>query len=191
MQNNVLRFLWTKTAIALAISLSLLGLLFFTNETQAQGVHGIGFAKGCTSPIDVGNPYTCDYAIFNNSDTGNGSVADTLTITSITDQVFANPSTINSGNILPLLTLTLNGGATCDSGQTVCTLPPGSSITSATYSFYTADADDPSPLLDTASLVWQDLCTSGANNCPAGNRTNQAGSQATINNSKIIVQKTD
>ena len=96
---------------------------------------------------------------------------------------------MSSGNILPSLTLNFAGGATCNVAQTVCTLPPGSSITSDPYTFYTTDSDDPTPLSDTATLAWQDTCDSGANNCPIGNQRATAGSQATLVN-PLEVEKT-
>ena len=176
-------------ALAAALAVASVALFSFAASAQAQGVHGIGFAKGCDSPIAVGDPYECEYTINNNVDTGDGVTGDTLTITSIVDVIAANPSDETSANLLPLLTLTLSGGATCNPGQTLCTLPPGASISSDPYSFYNVDADDPSPLDDTAELTWQDLCTSGANNCPIDDRTSQAGSQVTIVE-PLVIEKT-
>jgi hypothetical protein len=150
------------------------------SPANAQGLHGIGFVKGCVSPTSITQPYACSYAIFNNSDTGNEVIADTLTITSLVDVVHADPSDVSSGNILPSLNLSFSGGASCNVGQTQCTLPPGSSISASPYSFYTVDSSDPNPLTDTATLTWQDTCSSGANNCPVGNQTSTAGSQSTI-----------
>ena len=148
----------------------------------AQGVHGIAFAKGCSSPTLIGQAYKCDYTIANSIDSGNGSLnsSDTLTITSLVDNVQANPP-VNSGNILPLLTLTLSNGATCNSGQTLCTLPHGASITTTVpYTFYNVKANDPDPLTDMATLTWQDLCNSGATNCSTGNLTTPATSESSL-----------
>ena len=49
--------------------------------------HGIAFAKGCESPVNVGGQYTCGFAVANNID----QAADTLTVTSIVDTVHAAP----------------------------------------------------------------------------------------------------
>lgn len=187
----------TKKAVSAGLSLGMFVMGFggfFLGSAplaQAQGLHGIGFVKGCQSPTDIGSPYLCTYAILNTVDTGNGAgTSDTLTITSVVDVVHASPSDVASANLLPLLTLHLSGGATCNVGQTLCTLPPGSSITSDPYSFYTPDGNDPSPLTDTATLTWQDLCTSNADNCPATAQTSTSGSQSTLQklNSTVATQ---
>ncbi len=149
-------------------------------QSSTDGLHGIGFSKGCTTPSYVNQEYKCAYSVANTIDTGNNTVADTLTVTSIVDVVHANPSDVTSANLLPLLSLTLAGGATCNGGQTLCTLPPGASITSAAYGSYTIDGDDPNPISDTATLTWQDLCTSGAQNCPIGNQLSIVGSQSPV-----------
>lgn len=154
----------------------------FPQVAQAQGLHGITFLKGCDSPTLIGSPYLCSYSIANVLDSGDGTLGshDTLTISSLVDVVHANPSDVTSANLLPSLTLTLSGGATCNVGQTVCSLPFGSSISSAPNSFYNVDNNDPNPLTDTATLTWQDTCSSGASNCPVGDQTTTSGSQTTI-----------
>ncbi len=145
--------------------------------SAASPFHGIGLAKGCTSPIVIGQLYTCDVLTINNVDTG----PDTLTITSIVDVVHAGAGDQTSGNLLPTLSLTFTGGASCAPGQTICTLPPGSSISTLTpYGFYFAQSTDPNPLTDTIHLTWQDLCTSLALNCPIGDQMATAGSSAVL-----------
>jgi hypothetical protein len=135
---------------------------FAQADAPATPFHGIALAKACVSPTVVGNPYTCSYAVYNNID----NAPDTLTVSSMIDVVHANPSDVSSGEILPLVTFHFSGGASCNPGQTLCTLPPGSSMTSDPYTFYTADGDDPNPLDDDVFIVWHDLCDSGALNCP-------------------------
>ena len=34
----------------------------------AGGAHGMGFAKGCASPVNVGQPYACFYVLTNTID---------------------------------------------------------------------------------------------------------------------------
>src|SRR3989344_1339607 len=127
-------------SVSLTMLLSV-ATLVLSGKVYAQGLHGIAFSKGCESPIAYGDPYTCTYSVANVVDTGDGAGnKDTLTITSLVDVVHANPSDVSSGNILPSLTLNFAGGATCNVAQTVCTLPPGSSITSDPYTFYTTDS---------------------------------------------------
>lgn len=147
-------------------------------RASAADVHGIAFSKGCNSPTNVGASYTCHFAILNSSliDTA----LDTLTITSIVDSVANTGGPTVSGNLLPSATLTLAGGATCNVGQTQCTLPSGSSITTADITLYTVQAGDPNPLTDSAELTWQDSCSSGSPNCPVGDQHSVTGSQSAI-----------
>ena len=152
-------------------------------------LHGIGFNKGCASPTVVGEAYTCTLSV-TNSDLVD-TAGDTLTISSISDVVHADPSDVPSGNILSSLSVaTIVGGASCNvsgtatgpsaTGNTQCTLPSNSAIIFSPFSFYTVDADDPNPLTDTAMLVWQDTCDSEAPNCPVGNQSITTGSQSAI-----------
>jgi hypothetical protein len=174
-------------------AMSLLMMAFvamtFSSTVLAQGFHGITFSKGCESPTAIGAPYLCRYVIANaGGDTGDGSGSsiDTLTFKGLTDIVHADPGDVPSGEILPLLELKVTAGAaTCNIalpgiGATSCTLPPGSSIESEFYSYYNPDLNDPDPLSDTATLVWNDLCDTVANNCPIGDQTTTSGSQSTL-----------
>ncbi len=163
---------------ALLIAIGALGVIMRGGETSAaQPLHGVGLAKGCNSPIAIGQLYTCDVVTINNVD----SAGDTLTITSIVDVVHAGAGDQTSANLLPGLSHILSGGATCSVGQLICTLPAGSSITTASqYGFYYAQASDPNPLPDTIHLTWQDLCTSLALNCPKTDQMATAGSSARL-----------
>ncbi len=173
-----------QVAMAFAISTAV-ALLAGTMASQPQAsaglefdpLHGISFTKGCITPTIVGETYKCNFQILNNVDEG----PDTLTITSLVDVVHAHPSDVSSGNVLPTLSLGFTGGAFCNAGQTLCTLPPGSKIQTTTpLAFYTTDATDPNPLTDDAVLTWQDLCSSDAQNCPVGNQTITTGSQSPL-----------
>lgn len=139
-------------------------------------VHGIGFAKGCNGPTDVGSQYTCHFVINNNSDTA----GDTLTITSIVDVVHATAGDVTSANLLPTATLGFTGGASCNGGQTLCTLPSGASITTDDIALYIVQAGDPNPLKDDATLTWQDLCDGPSTNCVTGDQTTTAKSQSAV-----------
>ncbi|MFM8971516.1 MAG: hypothetical protein ACKOOG_02510, partial [Actinomycetota bacterium] len=141
--------------------------------------HGIGFLKGCVSPTALGAKTACTFTVRNNVDTG----PDTLTVTSIVDVVKAAGGDDNAGNILPSLSFTFTGGSYCNGGQTLCTLPPGSSMTSAPFLYHTvttADVTSANPLVDQATLTWQDTCNSGAANCPIGDQTSTTSSQTTL-----------
>jgi len=142
-------------------------------------VHGIGFLKGCVSPTSVGAKTSCTFTIRNNVDTG----PDTLTVTSLVDVVKAAGGDDSAGNILPSLTFTFSGGSSCNAGQTLCTLPPGSSMASGPFLYHTVTSSDvtsANPLVDQAQLTWQDTCDSSAPNCPVGNQTASTSSQTTL-----------
>jgi hypothetical protein len=167
-----------KRAVVLALVLGpavAATMLIWSPWAQAADMHGIAFTKGCDSPTYVGAAYTCDFGISNTSDTAH----DTLTITSVVDVVHAALGDVNSGNMLTTATLTFGGGASCDAGQNTCTLPWGSSIT-FTASHYIVQPGDQNPLTDTATLTWQDTCSSGSINCPVGDQTSSSGSRSTL-----------
>jgi hypothetical protein len=155
--------------------------------------HGIAFTKGCTSPTVVGDPYQCSYTVRNILDTAH----DTLTIKGLVDTVHSSGGDVNSGNVIGAVQITVAGGATCVGGAgtgtiadpyvgvTSCTLPFGSRVNVLSYSFYTVvPADQFLPLAvlsDNAFITWQDLCDSGASNCPhPGDRQTGSGSSTAV-----------
>jgi hypothetical protein len=165
-----------RAALGLVVGCALLaGMLFSSLSANAADLHGISFLKGCNSPTIVGDPYICTFQVVNNVDTAH----DTLTITSLVDVVHSGTGDVSSGNVLPTATLVFSGGSSCNVGQTLCTLPYGSSI-SLTISFYSVLPGDPNPLSDTATLTWQDTCDSGSPNCPIGDLHTEAGSQSEV-----------
>ena len=184
---------WSFGLRALVGLAALSALLVFVGGAGADGLHGIGLAKGCNSTTKIGDPYTCNYAIVNSAfvDTD----LDTLTVTSLVDTISTTPST-TSGNIIHDGALVAAGGATCTGGtgsgtnadpylnSTSCTLPSGSSIVVKPFSFYTvqpADYNKPGHVLsDQVHVTWQDTCSSGAGNCPVGNQDRSTGSQTTV-----------
>jgi hypothetical protein len=167
-------------ALAVSAAVAVLAGTFVSKpwaSAQQDPLHGLSFAKGCLAPTIVGQQYRCNFLITNNLDQG----PDTLTVTSLVDVVHAHPADASSGNVLTTLSLGFLGGASCNGGQTVCTLPPGGSVyTTAPLAFYTTDATDPNPLEDDAVLTWQDSCSSGAKNCPSGDQTITTGSQSPL-----------
>jgi hypothetical protein len=184
-------------SVGLGLTLCLLGMIVaLPTAAQAQvPIHGIGFSKGCLSPLNVGDAYTCTFSVQNTSVTD--TALDTLTFTSIVDVVHSGTGDVNSGNIIAQLAVgSITGGATCNAsnantgptatGNTMCTVPTGSSITFLPFSHYNVAPSDPNPLTDTALLTWQDLCTSGSNNCPIGSLITTTASQATINTTPVI-----
>jgi hypothetical protein len=168
-----------RAALAFLVGCAMVaGMLLSSQSARAEDLHGIGFVKGCNSPTVVGSPYICTFQAINSVDTAH----DTLTITSVVDVVHSGSGDVTSGNLLLTPTvLTAGGGATCVQGAvvTTCTLPYGSSV-SLTVSFYSVQPGDPNPLNDTATLTWQDTCSSGSPNCPIGDLHSQAGSQSEV-----------
>jgi uncharacterized repeat protein (TIGR01451 family) len=157
--------------------------------------HGIGLTKGCISPTNIDDPYSCAYTIRNILDEAN----DTLTINQLIDTVNASGGPVISGNILNLgqvtITTTPTGvipsGATCTAasgngisptpylGVTSCTLPAGSRVNVLPFTHYTVQPGDwnlpAHTLTDSVSLAWHDLCdgtpTSNCNANPADTTT--------------------
>ncbi|MGD0764715.1 MAG: hypothetical protein ABR978_00195 [Dehalococcoidia bacterium] len=169
-----------RAAVAFVVGCAMIaGMMLSSTSGQAAELHGISFLKGCNSPTVVGQPYICTFQAQNTVDTAH----DTLTITSVVDIVHAFAGDVTSTNLLPTpTTLTLGGGATCNVGQTLCTLPFGASV-SLTISYYNVAPGDPNPLTDTATLTWQDTCDQSPqpSNCPLGQTLHtQAGSQSEV-----------
>jgi hypothetical protein len=144
--------------------------------------HGIGVLKGCESPTTIGSLDECSFTLFQEVP------GDTATVTNLTEFVQAQGSTlpgVSSGNILPLLNLTLTGGATCNVTQTSCTIPAGGFITTSDFGDYTVTAADftlPDHVLpDTVTVTFSEVCTgAGASNCPVGNATTSTQSSTTV-----------
>lgn len=179
--------------------------LAVTTSAQSVGTHGISFAKGCDSPLNVGDAYNCGYLLFNSIvvDTH----GDTITVTALSDVVHAAGGDILSpgpaapghtgGNLMPALSIAAySGGAQCFSdnppvtpvllngtGSQICVLPTGSFVIFARQSFYTVVEADiaASPIDDDARITFEDLCTSGAPDCPVGPNFNEAGASAPVN----------
>ena len=63
--------------------------------------HGIGFTKGCASPVKIGDPYSCSFSIRNNLD----EAEDTLTINGLVDVVHSSGGNVSSGNIFSTVKL--------------------------------------------------------------------------------------
>src|SRR6187549_1519840 len=122
--------------------------LVFGAGNAPAAFHGIATTKGCTSPVKIGDPYTCAVQILNSVDTGH----DTLRVTGLSDQVNSAGGAVTTGNILPSTGLVFSGAVTCSGGSgtgtsgdpyigaTECLLPFGTSITTKQFSHYTVQA---------------------------------------------------
>jgi hypothetical protein len=171
-------------------------LLVFGVSGALAAFHGIAVSKGCTSPVQVGDPYTCSVQIQNIVDTGH----DTLQVTGLTDVVNSAGGAVPPGvppNILPTTGLVFSGAVSCTGGSgagtsaspylgaTSCLLPFGTSITTKPFSHYTVQAADfnlPNHrLTDTASVAWHNTCTLNPDNdCTTGPQVAGAGSSALV-----------
>jgi hypothetical protein len=174
-----------------------------TPTPSGGGAHGMGFAKGCVSPVNVGDPYSCFYFMTNTLD----QEGDTIHVTALSDVVHAAGGDVPSpgvvrpghvgGDILPVLTIaSYAGGAQCyvgpglvgpvavgGTGATLCVFPTDGEVSTGLHSFYMVVAADvaASPLDDDATITFQDICNSGSDNCPVGDNTTTAGSSANVN----------
>ena len=167
-------------------------MVFGVSAALADDFHGIAFAKGCTSPVKVGDPYTCQVQILNVVDTAH----DTLRVTGFSDVVHSAGGNVATGNILPTTGLVFSGGASCTGGSgagtsgdpyigaTECLLPFNASITTKSFSHYTVQANDfnlPNhQLTDTATLNWNNTCTAPSPNCTTDPQEITAGSSAIV-----------
>jgi hypothetical protein len=151
---------------------------------QASG----GAAKGCDSPVLVGQSMVCNYGFRNLDDTG-----DTYHLTSMVDVVQTSGGAVSSGNMIGSLALTPGSSSTgqattCDgtfaggkyTGSTFCDVSGandgsghGGRVTSDNFSYYTVVAADfnlPShQLSDTLTDSFKDKCdvsgTGGGSSC--------------------------
>jgi hypothetical protein len=206
---------WVRGRVRAAVLLALAGLLLAAlaqagpagppgaeaqvvpTNTPVGPAHGMGFAKGCDSPRNVGQTYQCFFVLTNTID----QAGDTITVSSITDVVTTAGGPVASGNLLPLLPIvSYSGGAQCfagpgqtnpvpvgGTGATLCVTPPDAEVVFGRISLYTIVAADlalPGFLLtDLATATFTDLCNSvpRPDNCPVGSQTVQAGSSAHVN----------
>ena len=193
-----IRHAWRRVLLVGALLATMIPVAVMTTTSggaQAIPTHGIGFAKGCDSPVTVGGPYNCGFLIANTPllDVH----GDTLTVTSLTDIVHAASGDIASGEILDTRVIAAySDGAMCfrdaaqtddvlvgETGAIICVLPTNSAVAFARDVLYTVQEGDlggDGRIDDDATIVYNDLCTSGAGDCPIGPNTNSAGASAPV-----------
>jgi hypothetical protein len=179
----------------LGLSVVATALVFGAGNASAA-FHGIGVTKGCTSPVKIGDQYTCSVQIQNIVDTGH----DTLRVTGLTDVVHSAGGDVPGGvppNMLASTGLVFGGAVTCSGGSgagtsadpylgaTSCLMPFGTSITTKPFSHYVVQANDFNlvnhRLTDTATVGWNNTCTSNPDNdCATGPQFAGAGSSALV-----------
>src|SRR5215208_244323 len=87
-------------------------MVFGVPSAMADDFHGIAVAKQCESPVEVGDPYTCQLQVLNVVDTAQ----DVLRVTGLSDIVHAATGNVATGNILPTSQLVFSGPVTCTGG---------------------------------------------------------------------------
>ena len=88
-------------------------MVFGVPSALADDFHGIAIAKQCTSPVKIGDPYTCAVQILNVVDI---PANDTLRVTGISDVVHSAGGDVATGNIMPTTGLVFSGAVTCTGG---------------------------------------------------------------------------
>jgi len=166
-----------------------------TIQAQAVNTHGIGFAKGCNGPVNAGDEYVCGFIIANTTQLD--TAGDTLRVTSLVDVVHGAGGDVTSPNLLPTrIIAAYSGGAQCysdaaatvpvlpgSSGAVVCVLPSGGAVafTRQPVGYTITDADAAKGIIDDdARIIYEDLCTSGATDCPIGPNLSEAGASAVV-----------
>jgi hypothetical protein len=149
--------------------------------SAAPPFHGITLQKTCVDPVHIGDPYECAYRITNADDNN-----ESITVSSVKDQVHAASGNVDSGELIGTLTWTASGGASCTppGPTTTCTLPTkGATVESSLNSFYTVQAADfglpDHALNDDVAIIWAEpVCVNGG--CPVGPKTSTTGASATV-----------
>src|SRR6266511_944666 len=167
-------------------------MVFGVSAAMADDFHGIAIAKQCTSPVKIGDPYTCQLQVLNVVDTAQ----DTLRVTGFSDVVHSAGGNVATGNILSSTGLVFTGAVSCSGGSgagtsgdpylgaTECLLPFGTSITTKPFSHYTVQPNDfnlPNhQLADTATVNWNNTCTAPSSNCTTDPQESTAGASAVV-----------
>jgi hypothetical protein len=180
---------WALGFIVLVSSLTVVG------SSGAATVHAISFTKSCTSPVNVGAPYTCSFGVQNNVDESQ----DTLQITGLSDVVHASGGNMSSPpNFLSFVGLIFGGSGTVTCvggsgggtagnpyiGATSCTLTFGATVQTTSFSYYNVTGGDYTlpnhTLTDTATLTWNNTCTFPGDTCTTANQTKDAQGSAVV-----------
>ena len=168
------------TALTVAALITAAAFVFVASANA--GNYGVGVLKDCTTPINVGDPYSCEVELDNTAQASHASVR----VTSLQDVVLAAGGSqtqvyaINSSSFSLQGGLILTGGATCDA--TGCTVPFGGTLSTPFFSHYDATVADFPQLNDQATYTWNEICdTSQTPGCSETANHNQATASADIN----------
>ena len=169
-----------KKAIAGGIGLVLVlaaAAALMVTGAASSALFGAAMNKGCNTPINVGDPYTCDFEFLNVTQQSHN----TLTVKSLKDTVNASGgaqvTTIPINSSTPGINPT--GAASCDA--TKCTVPYGSTLEVNQLSSYTAQPADFPTLSDDASFTYNNSCNVVSTGCSTADATVGANATADIN----------
>ena len=135
-------------------------------QAYGQGLHGVTIAKGCVSPLCVGETTSCDIQLGYNDDFG-----DTIEILTAWDVQDLGGDNVRVPDMGDLPIVAVGGNTTCTVGGSLpCMIGPGGSTLSGLpgdpqpgfvrfrQDTYVVEPDDPDVLKDQATVEWEDLC---------------------------------
>lgn len=146
-------------------------------QAFGQGLHGITIAKGCVSPLCVGETTKCDIKLGYNDEYG-----DTIEILAAWDVQDLGGDDVRVPGMGDLPIVAVGGNTTCTvDGTLPCRIGPGDSMLSGLpgdsepgfvrfrQNTYVIEPDDPDTLVDQATVQWEDLCDApGTSGCGSG-----------------------
>lgn len=140
--------------------------LGLAGQAYGQGLHGVTIAKGCVSPLCVGEMTSCDIQLGYNDEFG-----DTIRILSAWDVQDFGGDNVRVPDTGDLPIVAVGGNTTCAVGGALpCMIGPGGSTLSGLpgdpepgfvrfrQDTYEVQSDDPDTLSDQATVEWEDLC---------------------------------
>jgi hypothetical protein len=151
--------------------------------SASAALFGISPLKDCTSPINVGAAYSCEFSFLNTVQTSHNTVF----ISSLTDTVHAasgdtaHTYDINSTTIGPTGNSNNWSSVNTSCDPTGCTVTFGGEIDSPFLSHYTAAVADFPTLTDDVTFHWKSLCDQVSAGCNPNFQDSPQNAEATIN----------
>ncbi|UCC31979.1 MAG: hypothetical protein JSU86_06805, partial [Phycisphaerales bacterium] len=157
-----------KNNVVAGVLMAGVAVLSATMAEQAygQGLHGVSIAKGCVSPLCVGETTSCEIQLGYNDDFG-----DTIKILAAWDVQDLGGDNVRVPGAGDLPIVMVGGNTTCTVGGSLpCMIGPGGSTLSGLpgdpqpgfvrfrQDTYVVQPDDPDVLRDQATVEWEDLC---------------------------------
>jgi hypothetical protein len=169
--------LWAALLVAVLLPLA------FVGSASAVAEFGISVLKDCRSPVNIGDPYSCEFSFVNRTQASKNTVR----VVSMTDVVHAAAGDQSSTTPLNSTTVGATGNAngwastltTCDA--TGCTVAFGGEMDSPFISHYAVQLGDFPVLGDTVTMHNQNLCDVISAGCPTSFVDSPEVAQAVIN----------